>query len=153
MAEVKHGLSGHYCPCFKSACQNRSKYETLLGKESECDYGFHGENPWERWQLLNFYSVVFAHSDFDARRMQEARRSSSPEALDEYLDSLVPDFRRKIGNIYLADGMFPKLQASVAFPHGRPPCDCVVHSTLTSEGLEIGTPQKISVMRGKLEDG
>jgi hypothetical protein len=76
MGEVKHALSGCYCPCFKSACQFRSKYETLLSTESEEDYGFHGANAWERWQLLNFYSHVFAHRDFDARKMQEAKRNT-----------------------------------------------------------------------------
>jgi hypothetical protein len=47
---------------------------------------------------------VFAHPDFDAHKMQVAKRNLNSEVLDEYLDSVVPDFRRKIGNEYLADG-------------------------------------------------
>lgn len=86
--------------------------DSSIQQESEGDYGFHGANAWERWQLLNFYSHVFAHRDFDARKMQEAKRNTlNPEALDKYLESLVPDFHRKIGNIYLADGMFHFLMA------------------------------------------
>jgi hypothetical protein len=153
MAEVRHALSGCYCPCFRSACQFHSKYETLLSKESEGDYGFHGANAWERWQLLNFYSYVFAHPDFNACKMQEAKRNLNPEALDEYLNSVVPDFRRKIRNEYLADAMFPKLRARVTFPNGRPQCDCVIHSTLTSEGLDLRTLWRISLMQGKLKEG
>jgi len=153
MAEVKHALSGCYCRCLRSACQFHSKYETLLSKETEGDYGFHGANAWERWQLLNFFSHVFAHPDFDARKMQEAKRNLSADALDEYLDSLVPGFRRKMGNEYLADAMFPKLRARVTFPHSRPPCDCIIHTTLTSEGLDLRTFSRISLMRGKIKEG
>ncbi|KAK5214942.1 hypothetical protein LTR96_011629, partial [Exophiala xenobiotica] len=147
MTEVKHALSGYHCPCFWSACQSHSKYETLLSKESEVDYGFHGVNTWERWQLLNFYSYVFTHPEFDAHKMQEAKRSLNLEALDEYLDSLVPGFRRKIGNEVLADAMFPKLRARATLPRGRPPCDCIIHSTFVSEGLDLRALLRISLMR------
>ncbi|EXJ69259.1 uncharacterized protein A1O5_07295 [Cladophialophora psammophila CBS 110553] len=152
MAEVKHALSGSYCLCFRPACKFHSKYETLLSKESEGDYGFHGANTWERWQLLNFYSHVFSHPDFDARKMQEAKRNPNLEALEEYLDSLVPKFRRQIGNEFLADAMFPKLKDRVTFPHGRPPCECIIHTTLTSEGLDFRSLRRISWMRGMLKD-
>ena len=154
MGEVKHALSGCYCPCFKSACQFRSKYETFLSTESEEDYGFHGANTWERWQLLNFYSHVFAYRDFDARKMQEAKRNTlNSKALDKYLDSLVPDFRRKIGNIYLADGMFPKLRTGVTFSYDRPLCNCIIHRTMTSEGLDLRAFMRIPPMRGNLKEG
>ena len=134
IAEVKHALSGCYCSCFWPRCQFRSRQETLLSRESECDYGLHGSNAWERWQLLNFYSHVFAHPEFDARSMQGAKRNPNPEALDEYLDSLIPNFRRNIWNEYLADAMFPKLKDRVTFPHGRPLYNCIFHTAVTSEG-------------------
>jgi hypothetical protein len=148
MAEVKHALSGHYCRCFIRACQHHSKHETHLSKESEGDYGFHGVNPWERWQLLNFYSDIFAHPNFDAQKMQDARRNDDAEALERYLDTLVPNCRNKIRNVYLADGLFPKFRAKLIFRDGlRPPCLCVVHSTLTSEGLDELTLFRISDLR------
>jgi len=153
MAEVKHGLSGSYCPCFRSACRYHSQYETLLSKESEGDYGFHGANAWERWQLLNFYSHVFKSPGFDARKMQESRRNADPGALDEYLNSIVPNFQRKIGNEFLADAMFPKLRDRIEFPHGRAPCYCIVHNTITSEGIDFRTNWRVSWLRSFLEDG
>lgn len=137
IAEVYHGLSGCYCRCFSSTCPAHSKYEALLSTESEGDYGFHGTNPWERWQLLNFYfHHVFTHPAFSARAMQEARRDPDAGQLDNYLDSIVPDFRRKILlNKHLCDGMFPKLGAKVHFRNGPPQCSCVIHTVTVSEGL------------------
>lgn len=148
IGEVRHALSGHYCPCFRSACQIHSKYETLLSKETEGDYGFHGANTWERWQLLNFYAHVFSHPAFDPRKMQDARRDANPEALENYLNTLVPNFRRKIGHWFLADGLFPKLKNRIRFPHGRPQCDCIIHTTLVPRGLDYRTLGRASMMRG-----
>lgn len=152
MAEVKHALLGCYCLCFRPPCPNHSKHEFLLSKESEGDYGFHGANTWERWQLLNFYSHVFAHPAFDPRAMQEARRNPEPDALEIYLDSLIPDFRRKIWNQYIADVMFPKLRARVSFPQGRPHCGCVNHTVLISEGLDSACFYRIRLLRGESVD-
>ena len=149
IAEVNHVLSGCYCPCFKSACSAHSKYETFLSRESEGDYGFHGASPWERWQLLNFYRHVFAQPTFSSRAMQKARRNPDPGALEAHLNSIVQDFRRKIGNLHLADAMFPKLKARVTFPDGRPPCDCVIHTVLTPEGLDMRCFRRILFLRGE----
>lgn len=137
MAEVSHSLCGYSsCPCFRKACKFHSKYETLLCKEEEGDYGFHGASPWERWQLLNFYAHVFKHPRFDARKMQAARRDADPNALEAYLDALEPGFRSKIGHEYLADALFPKLNAKMSFPNGRPLCACVAHNIPRSCGLD-----------------
>lgn len=144
MAEVKHALSGSYCECFKSSCRPRSDQETLLSRESEGDYGFHGTNPWERWQLLNFYSSVFAHPSFRPQDMQDARRNRDPKALDRYLDRLIPNYERKIFNRYLCGGLFPSLGSRVEFPNGRPDCKCVIHRVIRSKGRNIGVAYDIS---------
>lgn len=136
IAEVSHTLSGRFCHCFRPAGCCHSKYETHLSLESDIDYGFHGASAWERWQLLNFYRYIFRHPNFDARKMQVTRRSPDTESLERYLDSLVPNFRMKIGNKYLADAMFPKLKTRANFPKGRPDCYCVVHRMMGSEGLD-----------------
>lgn len=135
-AEVSHALSGRFCYCFRAKEHCHAKYETILSRESDGDYGFHGTNAWERWQLLNFYHHVFQQPQFDARKMQQAKRDADHEALEVYLDSLVPEFRRKIGDMYLADAMFPKLGNRVSFPNGRPACYCVIHNTIAPEGLD-----------------
>ena len=137
MVEIRHALSGYHCPCFTTKCANRSRYETILSLESEGDYGFLGTNAWERWQLMNFYSRIFAHPNFAPREMQKARRSSDPKALERYLESLVPGFRRQIGNKQLADVMFPRLGTKLSFPNGRPHCQCVIHSVWMPEGLDM----------------
>ena len=79
--------------------------------------------------------------------MQEAKRHPEKDKLDHYLDSLVPDFRKKIGNRVLGDILFPKLRASVKFPQGRPPCWCVMHNTIAPEGLECFTLLLVSQLR------
>lgn len=123
------------------------KFETHLSRESDGDYGFHGTNTWERWQLFNFYKHVFGHQDFDARKMQEAKRHPDKDKLDQYLDSLVPDFQKKIVNMVLGDIMFPKLKAGVKFPNGRPPCWCVMHNTVAPEGLDLFPLSLVSQLR------
>jgi MYND finger len=143
ISEVCHALSGRYCNCFKPKDHCHPKHETSLSVESDGDYGFHGTNAWERWQLLNFYNHIFQHPIFDARKMQQARRDTDHDALDRYLESLIPNFRQKIWNMYLGDGMFPKLRARVQFPKGRPHCYCVVHDTMAPEGLDWRTPWRI----------
>ncbi|KAF1948947.1 hypothetical protein CC80DRAFT_485288 [Byssothecium circinans] len=140
IAEVTHTVSGRFCDCFRPKGACHPKHETHLSRESEGDYGFHGTNAWERWQLLNFYNYVFRRPGFDARRMQRAKRHPGGEALEGYLDSLVSDFRRKMGNRYLADAMFPKIRGRLVFPDGRGHCYCVVHDVWTSEGLDWRIP-------------
>ena len=88
------------------------------------------------WQLLNFYNHVFKHPDFDPRKMLQAKRSEDKEALEVYLDRLVPNFRKNIGNIYLADAMFPRLKNRIEFRSGRMACYCVLHDTVAPEGLD-----------------
>lgn len=135
IAEVSHILSGRFCYCFGRRGHCHPKHETL-SLESDGDYGFHSTNTWERWQLLNFFNHVFQLPNFDACKMQQARRDPDPGTLERYLDSLVPGFRLKIGNPYLADAFYPKLKARVQFPHGRPHCYCVVHDVVAPEGLD-----------------
>lgn len=155
IAEVSHTLSGGFCNCFRLKDHCHPKYETHLSLESDGDYGFHGTNAWERWQLLNFYNHVFQHPGFDARKMQQAKRDPDHETLERYLDSLVPNFGLKMGNIYLADAIFPKLRGKVQFPHGRPHCYCVVHDAVASEGLDWRLPWRIqdSLRQGEFERG
>jgi hypothetical protein len=147
IAEVNHTLSGRFCYCFMSKSYCHPKFETHLSRESDGDYGFHETNTWERWQLLNFYKHVFSRPSFDAWKMQEAKRHSNRDKLNQYLDSLVPNFKKKIGNRALGDAMFPKLEARVRFPHGRPECYCVMHNTIALKGLNWGTLLELSCLR------
>ncbi|KAF2472426.1 uncharacterized protein BDR25DRAFT_366441 [Lindgomyces ingoldianus] len=145
IAEVSHALSGRFCLCFRpkefnsdSSCHSKAhlKHETHLSRETDGDYGFHGVNAWERWQLFSFYAKIFNHPHFDARAMQRARHDPDPGALDSYLERLIPDFRRKMRNWSQCDVMFPKLKARVQFLPGRPPCYCIVHDTTNPDGLD-----------------
>jgi hypothetical protein len=147
IAEVTHTLSGRFCYCHLSKSNCHPKFETHLSRESDGDYGFHGANTWERWQLFNFYKHVFGHQNFDARKMQEAKRHADKKKLDQYLDSLVPEFRKTISNGVLGDIMFPKLKAGVEFPNGRPPCWCVMHDAIGSEGLDCFASIVVSQLR------
>ncbi|KAF7182837.1 hypothetical protein CNMCM7691_002581 [Aspergillus felis] len=137
VTEVTHALSGFYCWCLRPSCELHSKHEHILHKESEGDYGFTGTNAWERWQLLNFYNYVFSRPGFEPRQMQKARHDHDPQALERYLNILVPDFRRRIFNIYLADGMFPRLGTRISFPNGLPECDSSIHSVCLPDGLGV----------------
>jgi len=147
IAETNHTLSGRFCYCFVSKSHCHPKFETHLSHESDGDYGFHGTNTWERWQLFNFYKYVFDLPGFNAREMQEAKRDSDRDKLGQYLESLVPNFQKKISNWVLADVMFPKLKACVRFPNGRPECRCVMHDTVTPEGLNWATLLVLSQLR------
>ncbi|KAL3422702.1 hypothetical protein PVAG01_06858 [Phlyctema vagabunda] len=154
IAEVNHTLSGCYCFCWRPKEYCHPKFETRLSRESDGDYGFHGTNPWERWQLLNFYKYVFQHPRFDAKAMQKAKRhpethKTAGSQLERYLNELIPDFRRKVGNSVLGDAMFPKVKAKVEFPYGRPRCLCVIHNTVAPEGLCWATPWVLARGRGK----
>ncbi|KAK4089361.1 hypothetical protein Purlil1_6350 [Purpureocillium lilacinum] len=114
VAEVKHALSGRFCSCF-----HRRKYprgyaffenESHLSIPSEIEYGFHGTEEWERWQLLNFYQHVFSLPAFDVGELQAANAANS---LTDYLDRLVPDFRFKLFCKYRTSLTFPALGATV----------------------------------------
>jgi len=161
IAEVSHALSGRYCPCFQPSkprdnttkgCLFHPKHETHLSSASDGEYGFHGANPWERWQLLNFYKHVFQHPQFDARKMQKARRHpTDKEALARYLNTLIPGFEKSIANLVLGDAMFPKLKGRLIFPNGRVHCYCVVHDTVGPPGLDWGIQWNFHKVWGKQE--
>ena len=148
-AEVTHALSGRHCECCKPKGICHPKHETILSMESYTDYAFHGTVTWERWQLLNFYKHVFQHPNFDARKMHRAKHDPDSSMLETYLDSLVPGFRRKIGNLDLGSAMFPNLKGKVRFSNGRPHCYCVVHNTFAPEGLDWTTPLVIRKIQGE----
>lgn len=74
IVEVNHTLSGRFCSCHLPKQNCHPKFETHLSQESDGDYGFHGTNTWKRWQLFNFYRHVFNHRNFDAQKIQEAKR-------------------------------------------------------------------------------
>lgn len=153
MSEVSHGLSG--CPdcSFKNAvCEFHSKDEPLLCKESEVDYGFHSINTWERWRLLNFYSDLFANPRFNPQKMQEAKRHPDVQALETYIESLVPGFRRILWNEHLTDGMFPKLAPRLKFRGGYPFCTCFIHKLLVSEGMDHNVNREIERIREQYEE-
>jgi hypothetical protein len=92
IAWVDHRLSGWFCYCCRPTPNGHPKVETHLSRESDDNYELHGTNPWERWQLHNFYKHIFKHPSFNARKMQDAKRHSDYDKLEKYLESLVPDF-------------------------------------------------------------
>ncbi|KAG9236236.1 hypothetical protein BJ875DRAFT_457146 [Amylocarpus encephaloides] len=94
------------------------------------------------------------HPKFETHLSRESDRdyrfhgtNTWEQKLDQYLDSLVPDFKKNIGNRVLGDIMFPKLKAAVKFPNGRPPCWCVIHDTIAPEGLDCFTSTLVSQLR------
>jgi len=112
-----------------------------LSVESDIEYGFHGTNAWERWQLLNFYKHVFNHHGFNAAAMQQAKVQGKA-ALENYLDTLVPAWQRSIANWVLADAIFPKLGAKMEVTGETLECFCVVHDVWAPEGLDWSAPQR-----------
>jgi hypothetical protein len=153
MSEVSHGLGGCLmCPCNNAVCEFHSKDEPLLCKESEVDYGFYSTNTWERWRLLNFYSDLFANPKFNPQKMQEAKRHPDVQALETYIETLIPDFRRIIWNEHLTDGMFPKLTSRLKFRGDHLPCKCFLHSLPVSEGLDYNVNTEIDWIRKQYEE-
>lgn len=138
MPEVAHSLNGcPSCPCKNARCKYHSKDEPLLCQESEVNYGFHSVNTWERWQLLNFYSDLFANPKFNPQKMQEATRHSDAQVLETYIESLVPGFHHIIWNEHMTDGTFPKLTSRLKFKDVQPSCECFIHTIPVSEGRNI----------------
>lgn len=153
MSEVAHGLSGcPSCPCKNARCKFHSKDEPLLCQESEVNYGFHSVNTWERWQLLNFYSDLFANPKFNPQKMQEATRHSDALALDKYIESLVPGFHQIIWNEHMTDGMFPKLTSRLKFKGVQPSCECFIHKIPVSEGAVYNVKIEIDWLRQQYEE-
>ena len=126
ISEVSHTLSGLFCACHRPKENCHWKSATHLSKESDGDYGIHVTSTSERWQLLNFYQHVFSQPNFNAKRMQEAKRTVGHHKLEQYLSTLVPDMRRRIWDGLFADAMFLKFQNTVDFRPARPDCRCVV---------------------------
>lgn len=67
--------------------------------------------------------------------MQEAKRTVADHKLEQYLNTLVPDMRKRLWDDLFADVMFPKLQNTVEFRSARPDGWCVVYDTVAPEGL------------------
>lgn len=153
MSEVSHGLSGcPSCSYKNTRCKFHSKDEPLLCKQSEVDYGFHSINTYERWRLLNFYSDLFANPKFNLQKMQEATRHLDVHALETYIESLIPEFRRITWNEHMTDGMFPKLNSRLKFQGGYPSCECFIHKIPVSEGVECNVNIEIDWLRAQYEE-
>ncbi|KGO46243.1 hypothetical protein PEX2_067260 [Penicillium expansum] len=153
MSEVSHGLSGcPSCSCKNARCKFHSKDEPLLCKQSEVDYGFHSINTYERWRLLNFYSDLFANPKFNPQKMQEATRHPDVHALETYIESLIPEFRRITWNEHMTDGMFPKINSRLKFQGGYPSCECFIHKIPVSEGVECNVNIEIDWLRAQYEE-
>lgn len=114
VAEVHHALSGRFCPCFRRRECPRGfeffKNESNISIESEIQFGFHGTEAWESWQLLNFYAYLFSLPTFDLREMQAATKK---RCLKKYLEGLIPDFQRKIYHKHRTSITFPRLGAKL----------------------------------------
>ncbi|KAB8261619.1 hypothetical protein BDV32DRAFT_137204 [Aspergillus pseudonomiae] len=116
MSGVSHALSGRFCSCFRMQHDHpyHRYFETHLDAECEVGFGFDMTNSWERWQLLNFYRHVFKLPVFDPRAMAAAKDIHEHGALERYLDTLVPDMRRKIFDMDRAgSALFPILGARI----------------------------------------
>ncbi|PVI00725.1 hypothetical protein DM02DRAFT_707787 [Periconia macrospinosa] len=145
MIGVEHALSGRFCSCFRVyAGRDCHAYsETHIDRESGTNFGFHLASSWERWQLLNFYKHLFHLPGFDPRCMAEATEDLDPGKLEIYLDTLVPDMRRKIFDRNRTNIMFPRLKnrlrGSAAggqnIPHFHLPCDCKEHDVIGPSGI------------------
>ncbi|KAE8310655.1 hypothetical protein BDV41DRAFT_566419 [Aspergillus transmontanensis] len=141
MIGVSHALSGRFCNFFRmQSCHG--DFETHFDSECDLSYGFHLTNSWERWQLLNFYRHLFNLPEFDPRAMAAAKESPDYGALERYIDTLVPDMRRRIFDIDRAESfLFPNLDARIsetirgAEESSDIPCHCRVHDVLGPPGL------------------
>ncbi|KAB8212137.1 hypothetical protein BDV34DRAFT_208601 [Aspergillus parasiticus] len=98
MIGVSHALSGRFCSCFRMQPDRpcHGYFETYFDSECDVAYGFYLTNSWERWQLLNFYRHLFNLPEFDPRAMAAAKESPERGALERYINTLVPDMKRKI---------------------------------------------------------
>ena len=112
MIGVEHALSGRFCNCFRIQAGRRchAYYETHIDRESDTNFGFHLTSSWERWQILNFYKHLFHLPHFDARCMADATEDPDLGALETYLNTLVPNMRKKISDRNRTNIMFPRLR-------------------------------------------
>lgn len=142
MIGAEHALSGRFCSCFsvREGRDCHTYYETHIDSESDTHFGFHLTSSWERWQLLNFYKHLFGLPGFDPRCMAEAKEDFD---LEEYLDTLVPDMRRKIWDRNRANLLFPRLKDRLSgktrdgqnISHFHLPCDCKEHDVKGPPGI------------------
>jgi hypothetical protein len=145
MIGVEHALSGRFCSCFRvhAGCDCHAYYETHIDRESDTNFGFHLTSSWERWQILNFYKHLFHLPDFDPRCMADATEDLNPGKLETYLDTLVPDMRRKISDRTRTNIMFPRLRDRLRgrtpegqdITHFHLPCDCKEHDVIGPSGI------------------
>lgn len=147
MIGVSHALSGRFCSCFRMQPDRpcHGDFETHFDSECDVAYGFHLTNSWERWQLLNFYRHLFNLPEFDPRAMAAAKESPQRGALERYIDTLVPDMRRRIFDMDRARSiLFPNFNAGIsvtiqgAEESSHLPCHCRVHDVLGPPGLCYG---------------
>ncbi|KAI1339083.1 hypothetical protein F5Y15DRAFT_93504 [Xylariaceae sp. FL0016] len=142
---VEHALSGRFCDCFMlhKGCDCHDMHETIFDRESDVTFGFHLTNPWERWQLMNFYRYLFRQPKFDACRMAEATESGDRGSLERYIDSLVPDMRKKICDLREATLLFPRLGNKLGAKtgdgreilHYHLSCKCKEHNVVGPPGV------------------
>jgi hypothetical protein len=146
MIGVEHALSGRYCNCFRmrEGRPCHQYFETHLDSESDVAYGFHLASSWERWRLLNFYAYLFKLPGFDPGAMGEAKESGQRGSLEKYLDTLVPDTRRKLFDMNRAEYIgFPNLEGRLSartadgesIDHFHLPCNCKVHDVVGPLGI------------------
>ncbi|KAE8333006.1 hypothetical protein BDV39DRAFT_74223 [Aspergillus sergii] len=144
MIGVSHALSGRFCSCFRMQPDRpcHGLFETHFDSECDLAYGFRLTNSWERWQLLNFYRHLFSLPEFDPRAMAAAKESPERGALERYIDTLVPDMRRRIFHMDRARSiLFPNLNARISVTirgdeeSSHLPCHCRVHDVLGPPGL------------------
>ena len=107
--EINHVHKGMICargntchPCHKKYPEPSSRLKTAGG------YGFHGLNPWERWQMMLLYQKLFDPPKFQTHEMLAARRSADHEALTKYVEKMVNV--KKYKNRYKTDILFLSAQ-------------------------------------------
>lgn len=144
MVGVEHGLSGRYCSCFAhTGCDCHALTETHIDRESDANFGFHLTSSGERRQLLNFYRHLFQLPDFDPRRMAESTEDPDRGKLENYLDNLVPNMRKKLSDRNRTDIKFPRLGNRLegrtadgqTISHFHMSCTCKEHNVMGLEGI------------------
>lgn len=145
MIGVEHALSGRFCSCFRvrEGRHCHAYYETHIDRESDTNFGFHLTSSWERWQLLNFYQHLFRLPGFDPHCMAEATENSDLKSLESYLNTLVPDMRKKISDRNRANILFPRLKDRLkgstrdgqSISHFHLPCACKEHNVSGPPGI------------------
>lgn len=144
MIGVELALSGRFCACFQmeESQDCNVSFDTHKDFECEVNFGFHGTNTWERWQLLNFYQHLSRLPDFDAQRMAEAKKK---DELEEYLDGPVPNMMRKLHDEHRTHLIFPRLKYRmsievIGMPQLHFPYSCRIYNVAGPPGLSVCRP-------------